>query len=118
MITDEACIARGGHIETEKDDRWAGLGRHPDAPRRPYRICRVPSPANGKSCADAADCQGGRCLCTGILSGPLPNDDRPEIQALHGTPHTGVCSDDGFMPGRWHCLVSGGQANLHGIIVD
>jgi hypothetical protein len=118
MISDETCIARGGHIETEADNPYARDGRDPDAPVAPYRICRIPSPANGHSCRDDADCQGGMCRCTGVLSGPLPNDPRPEIQALHGQPTTGECSDDGFMPGRWYCLVGDGKANLNGIIVD
>lgn len=117
-ITDAECVARGGHVETEDDNPYAGLGRDPDAPAVHYRICRIPSPANGRACRSEADCQGGRCRCTGALSGPLPNDDRPEIEALNGAPMTGVCSDEGFMPGRWYCLVTDGKANLNGIIVD
>jgi len=117
LITDEECLARGGHVVTEETYAYLDRRHDPDAPRQHFRICRVDSPKNGAACSGEADCQGGRCWCTGALSRPNPGD-LPELRALDGQPATGVCSDRPIPSGEWRCLVEGGKANIHGIIVD
>ena len=117
MLTDEQCVARGGHIETEQTDADLRGERSPDEPVTPFRICRIPSPRNGASCRGDADCAGGRCFCTGALSRPDPEDD-PALRALDGTATTGRCSDKPLPDGSWFCLVEGGTVHLNGIIID
>lgn len=117
LITDEACVAKGGRVITQ--DTYAHLDRRhdPDEVRAPFRICRVPSPKNGLACGGEADCEGGRCFCAGALSRPNPQAD-PALRALDGQPAEGRCSDEPVESGSWFCLVVDGRANLNGIIVD
>jgi hypothetical protein len=115
MISDDQCIARGGHIETEQT--YAHLGRRHDRPARPFRTCRIPSPKNGATCGDDDDCAGGRCFCTGALDRPDPADDSA-LLPLDGTVATGRCSDQPLPSGSWYCLVRRDHVMLHGIIID
>lgn len=117
LITDAECLAKGGEIWTEQT--WAHLDRRRDPTEtpRPFRVCHVPSPRNGAACAGEADCAGGRCWCEGALSRPDPQRD-PALLALDGLPTAGRCSDLPIPSGEWRCLVVGGKAVIHGIIVD
>ena len=116
LITDEQCIAKGGRVITEQT--YAHLNRRErDEPVTPFRICKVSSPKNGETCKGDEDCAGGRCFCQGALSRPNPMND-PALAPLDHTPGEGRCSDEPVPSGDWFCLVSGGQINLHGIIVD
>ena len=116
LITDEACLAKGGQIVTEKT--YANVERRrPDVPVTPFRVCRVPSSANGKSCRGESDCDRGRCFCSGPLGRPDPEND-PALVKLDRTPATGICSDGPIPSGSWFCLVEGGLVHLDGIIVD
>ncbi|APR81151.1 Hypothetical protein A7982_06498 [Minicystis rosea] len=118
MITDDECRARGGKVVTEKT--YEHLNRRPRRPGevvRPFRVCRIPSPENGKACRDKRDCGQGWCMCTGDLARPNPMLD-PSLQKRDGEPATGVCSDAPLPSGMWWCLVGEGKAQLHGIIID
>lgn len=116
MITDEACLAKGGQIVTE--ETYAHLDRRdPDAPRTPFRVCRVPPQENGKACTDDSQCGGGDCRCAGALGRPDPRND-PKLVPLDGTEGVGVCSDAPLPSGSWFCLVIDGKVTLNGVIVD
>ena len=117
MITDDECVARGGKIVTEQTYAYLRRARAPDEPVTPFRICRIPSPKNGATCRDDVDCAGGRCMCTGALARPDPEND-PALRALDHTPATGSCSDEPLPDGSWFCLVVNGTVHLNGIIVD
>jgi hypothetical protein len=117
MITDEQCTARGGKIVTEQTYEHLRGRRDPGQPVTPFRICRIPSPKNGASCAGEKDCAGGHCFCTGALARPEPRND-PKLHALDGTVANGECSDEPIPSGSWYCLVEGGKVRLDGIIVD
>jgi hypothetical protein len=105
--SDSVCISAGGKMR-----------RVPSDARRPpvrERICMVDSPKNGTACSDTSECAGGRCLCTGDLSGPGAATRHPE---LDGTAQRGICSDALLLPGDWYCIVGLGHAGVHGIILD
>ena len=117
FITDEECLARGGSIETEQT--YADDGRRdPDVPLVPFRICRIPSPENGRECRGDAECGSGRCFCAGDLAGPDVARRRSDLTDRDGSPAVGVCSDEHLPPGSWFCLVEDGRAVLSGIIID
>lgn len=116
LITDEECVARGGTVVTEETYRHLDR-RDPDGPRTPFRVCRIPSPENGKACTGKVDCGQGRCYCTGPLSRPDPQRV-PDLLALDGTAGEGRCSDEPVESGAWRCLVVDGKVELQGLIVD
>jgi len=115
MITDDDCFARGGHIDTEQT--YAHLRRARTGPIAPFRICRIPNPADGKTCSGDNDCNGARCMCQGALARPDPDND-PALRKLDGTAGTGVCSEQALPDGSWFCMVEDGKIHLNGIIID
>lgn len=118
QITDQECLVHGGRIATEQDEAY--LRRRPPRPgelARPYRVCRIPAPENGRTCASSGECGLGRCRCEGELARPDPAND-PALRALDGTAAAGRCSDTALPSGCWWCLVEDGRVVLHGVVFD
>jgi hypothetical protein len=117
LLTDDECIAKGGRVITEQTYAYLDRRHDPDRKPAPFRVCRIPSPKNGHACAGEADCDGGRCFCTGEFSRPDPEND-PALLARDGQAGTGRCSDEPVESGAWWCLVEGGKVHVQGFIVD
>jgi hypothetical protein len=109
MVTDAECVRGGGKVFT-----YQAYGRNEEL--HTFSVCRR-GDKDGKACRGDADCGDGRCYCTGPLDRPNPFDD-PKLRALDGKPAAGRCEYGPINAGQWRCLVKGGKATLHGIIVD
>jgi hypothetical protein len=117
MITDDECVRRGGLVHTySPTTSYRDVDPDTD-PVREVRVCTYSHQKNGQRCRNDSDCTGGRCRCTGALSGPH-STRHDALRNLDGKPAWGVCSDSQLMSGVWYCLVRDGKIRLSGIIID